>query len=56
MGLNINAYFTMAVKQLVLKKKIPFEISTSSNDIPNETTRKAMILAEALRTFNVWNS
>lgn len=25
MGLNINAYFTMAVKQLVLKKKIPFE-------------------------------
>ena len=47
MGLNINAYFTMAAKQLVLKKKIPFEISTSSNDIPNETTRKAMILAEA---------
>ena len=37
----------MAAKQLVLKKKIPFEISTSSNDIPNETTRKAMILAEA---------
>lgn len=26
MGLNINAYFTMAAKQLVLKKKIPFEI------------------------------
>lgn len=49
MRLNINAYFTMAAKQLVLvlKKKIPFEISTSSNDIPNETTRKAMILAEA---------
>ena len=47
MRLNINAYFTMAAKQLVLKKKIPFEISTPSNDIPNETTRKAMILAEA---------
>ena len=44
MGLNINAYFTMAAKQLVLKKKIPFEISTSSNDIPNEKTRKTMIL------------
>lgn len=45
-GLSINAYFTLAAKQLVIQKKIPFEILTKA-DVPNETTRKAMLEAEA---------
>ncbi|TSO26130.1 type II toxin-antitoxin system RelB/DinJ family antitoxin [Lactobacillus sp. LL6] len=45
-GLSINAYFTLAAKQLVIQKKVPFEILTEP-DIPNETTRKAMLEAEA---------
>lgn len=45
-GLSINAYFTLAAKQLVIQKKIPFEILTEP-EIPNEVTRKAMLEAEA---------
>lgn len=37
MGLSVNAYFTMAAKQLVLKKKVPFEIlSDESEEINND--------------------
>lgn len=45
-GISMNAYFVMAAKQLVLQKKIPFEILTEP-EIPNETTEKAMLLADA---------
>lgn len=45
-GISINAYFTMAAKQLVIQKKIPFEILTEP-EVPNEVTRKAMLEAEA---------
>lgn len=45
-GISMNAYFVMAAKQLVLQKKIPFEILTEP-EVPNDTTRKAMLLAEA---------
>ncbi len=45
-GISMNAYFVLAAKQLVLQKKIPFEILTEPQ-IPNDTTRKAMLLAEA---------
>lgn len=45
-GITMNAYFVMAAKQLVLQKKIPFEILTEP-EVPNDTTRKAMISAEA---------
>lgn len=45
-GLSINAYFTLAAKQLVIQKRIPFEVLTET-DIPNETTRRAMLEAEA---------
>lgn len=38
-GLSVNAYFTLAAKQLVIQDKIPFEILTES-DIPNEITKK----------------
>lgn len=42
----MNTYFIIAAKQLVLQKKIPFEILTES-ETPNETTKKAMLLADA---------
>ncbi|WP_232805297.1 type II toxin-antitoxin system RelB/DinJ family antitoxin [Lactobacillus crispatus] len=45
-GLSMNAYFVMAAKQLVLQKKVPFEILTEP-EIPNKTTEKAMLLADA---------
>lgn len=45
-GLSVNAYFTLAAKQLVIQGKIPFEILTES-DIPNEITKKALVTAEA---------
>lgn len=45
-GISMNAYFVMAAKQLVLQKKIPFEILTEP-EVPNDITRKAMLLAEA---------
>lgn len=32
MGLSVNAYFTMAAKQLVLKKKVPFEILSDESE------------------------
>ena len=44
-GISMNTYFVMAAKQLVLQKRIPFEILTEP-EIPNETTKKAMLLAE----------
>lgn len=45
-GISINEYFTMAAKQLVIQKQIPFEILTEP-EIPNEVTRKAMLEAKA---------
>lgn len=45
-GISLNAYFTMAAQQLVLQKRIPFEILTEAR-VPNDTTKKAMLEAEA---------
>ena len=45
-GISMNAFFVMAAKQLVLQKKIPFEILTEP-EIPNDTTGKALLLADA---------
>lgn len=45
-GISMNTYFMMAAKQLVLQKRIPFEVLTAP-EIPNETTRKALLLADA---------
>lgn len=45
-GITMNTYFVMAAKQLVMQKKIPFDIFTET-EIPNKTTRKAMLLADA---------
>ncbi|MCC4499565.1 damage-inducible protein J [Limosilactobacillus reuteri] len=45
MGLSINNYFNMAVRQLVIQK-IPFEILAEQED-SNLTTRRALIEAKA---------
>ena len=46
MGLSINAYVNLALRQLVNQRRIPFEI-VASQEVPNEETRRAMVLAEA---------
>lgn len=46
MGLSINSYFNMAARQLVIQKKIPFEILAEQEE-PNLATRRALIEAEA---------
>lgn len=45
-GITMNTYFVMAAKQLVLQKRIPFEVLTEP-EIPNKATKKALLLAEA---------
>ena len=46
MGLSINAYVNLALRQLVNQRRIPFEI-VALREVPNEETRRAMVLAEA---------
>lgn len=46
MGLSINGYFNMAARQLVIQKKIPFEI-VAEHEMPTKTTKKALVEAEA---------
>lgn len=46
MGITINGYFNMAARQLVIQKKIPFEILSEQAE-PSLTTRRALIEAEA---------
>lgn len=46
MGISINGYFNMAARQLVIQKKIPFEILSERSE-PNLSTRRAMVEAEA---------
>lgn len=45
-GLSLNGYFNLAARQLVLQKKIPFEVLTEAA-IPTEKTRRALVEAEA---------
>ena len=44
-GLSLNSYLNLAVRQLVNQRKIPFEIVGRA--VPNEVTRRAMVIAEA---------
>lgn len=46
MGVSLNGYLNMAVKQLINQRKIPFEIVPAA-DVPTEETRLAMLMAEA---------
>ena len=45
-GLSINSYFNMAARQLIIQKKIPFEVLTETDE-PTEKTRRALVAAEA---------
>ena len=49
MGLSMTAYLTLAVKQLVIQKEVPFKIKAISDDdeITNENTRRAIVRAMA---------
>ena len=46
LGLSFNAYLNLALKQLINQKQIPFEIKMAQ-EVPNETTRIAMLKAQA---------
>lgn len=46
MGLSINGYFNLAARQLVIQKKVPFEVLAKSDE-PTETTKKALVTAQA---------
>lgn len=37
-GLSLNAYLTLALRQLVNQHRVPFELVAKSN-VPNEETR-----------------
>lgn len=45
-GLGLNAYLNLALRQLVNQRRIPFELKAAP-ETPNEATRRAMVLAEA---------
>lgn len=45
-GLGLNSYLTLALRQLVNQRKIPFEL-VPAQEVPNEETRVAMLRAEA---------
>lgn len=45
-GLSLNAYVNLALRQLVNQRRIPFSI-VAAPEVPSEETRRAMVLAEA---------
>ena len=49
MGISFNGYLNMALRQLINQHRIPFDI-VPAREIPNEETRRAMLLAEAKAT------
>ena len=46
LGLSFNTYVTMASRQLVTQRRVPFSIVAPAYE-PTEETRKAMVAAEA---------
>lgn len=46
MGLSINGYFNLAARQLVIQKKVPFELLAEADE-PAATTKKALVTAQA---------
>lgn len=46
MGLSINGYFNLAARQLVIQKKIPFEVLAELKE-PTKTTKRALVAAHA---------
>ncbi len=46
MGLSINGYFNLAARQLVIQKRVPFELLAESDE-PTATTKRALVAAQA---------
>ena len=46
LGISFNAYVTMASRQLVTQRRVPFSIVAPERE-PTEETRRAMVAAEA---------
>lgn len=46
LGITFNSYINMAVKQLINKRKVPFELA-APKEVPNSETRMALAIAEA---------
>ncbi len=46
LGMSYNTYVTMATRQLVSQRRIPFEV-TADVHVPNAQTHSAMVAAEA---------
>lgn len=46
LGLSLSGYFNLAARQLIIKRRIPFDIE-APDPAPNEATRRAMVAAEA---------
>lgn len=46
MGLTLDEYLHMAVKQLIIQRRVPFEVLPAEGR-PVEETRRALIAAEA---------
>lgn len=45
-GLGLNAYLTLALRQLVNQRRVPFDL-VAAPDVPNDATQRAMLVAEA---------
>lgn len=45
-GLSFSTYVNLALRQLVNKRAVPFEL-TAPDPMPNEATQNAMLLAQA---------
>ena len=41
-GLNLNTYLTLSLRQLVNQRRVPFELAPAP-EVPNEKTRRAML-------------
>lgn len=46
MGFTLDEYLHMAVRQLIIQRRVPFEV-LPAEDRPVEETRRALITAEA---------
>lgn len=45
-GLTLTTFFNLAARQVVIQQRIPFKIKMAK-EIPNETTKRAIVAAEA---------
>lgn len=48
MGMTFGGFVNMAARQLIIQGRLPFEVLAAvSMDIPNETTQRALVEAQA---------